>query len=110
MQRIAVQVYGAAKIEFSPRVQQLLSDYKKKGYDRLPVCMAKTALSLSGDPKLKGVPTDFTLTINDMIVSAGAGFVVPIVGEITKMPGLSTRPNVFDMDLNTETGEIIGLS
>lgn len=107
--KIAKEVYGASNVEFSTKVQNLLREYKKQGYDQLPVCMAKTALSLSGDPNLKGVPTGFTLTINDIFVSAGAGFVVPMVGEITKMPGLSTRPSVYDMDLDTETEEIKGL-
>lgn len=106
---IAKRVYGAGKVEFAPKVKVLMADYEKYGYNNLPVCMAKTALSLSGDPNLKGVPTDFTLTINDMFVSAGAGFVVPMVGEITKMPGLSTRPSVYDMDLDPNTEEISGL-
>ncbi|EEB17173.1 formate-tetrahydrofolate ligase, putative [Pediculus humanus corporis] len=109
VKKIAKEIYGAGSVEFVPKVKVLMSDYEKYGYDKLPVCMAKTALSLSGDPKLKGVPKDFTLTINDMFVSAGAGFVVPMVGEITKMPGLSTRPSVYDMDLDTETEEIQGL-
>lgn len=109
VKKIAKEIYGAGSVEFVPKVKVLMSEYEKYGYDKLPVCMAKTALSLSGDPKLKGVPKDFTLTINDMFVSAGAGFVVPMVGEITKMPGLSTRPSVYDMDLDTETEEIQGL-
>ncbi|KAI4468920.1 c-1-tetrahydrofolate synthase cytoplasmic-related [Holotrichia oblita] len=79
------------------------------GFGNLPICMAKTPLSLSGDPSVKGVPIDFTLKINDISISAGAGFIVPICGEITRMPGLSTRPSIYDMDLNTETGEIEGL-
>lgn len=107
--KIARDVYGAEKVEFAPKVKVLMAEYERHGYDKLPVCMAKTALSLSGDPKLKGVPKGFTLTINDMFVSAGAGFVVPMVGEITKMPGLSTRPSVYDMDLDADTEEIQGL-
>jgi len=86
-----------------------LNKYESKGYGKLPVCVAKTALSLSGDPNLKGVPTDFTLPIVDVYVSVGAGFVVVIAGEISKMPSLPTRPSIYDIDLNTETGEIIGL-
>lgn len=71
--------------------------------------MAKTSLSLTGDPSIKGAPVNFKLNINDMNVSVGAGFVIPICGEISKMPGLPTRPVIFDIDLNTETGEIEGL-
>ncbi|KAK6633026.1 hypothetical protein RUM43_012769 [Polyplax serrata] len=107
--KIAKNVYGAKEVEFAPKVQALMSQYQKYGYGQLPVCMAKTALSLSGDPKLKGVPKDFTLTINDVVLSAGAGFVVPMVGEITKMPGLSTRPSIYDMDVDSDTEEIEGL-
>lgn len=71
--------------------------------------MAKTSNSLTADPSMKGAPTGFKITVNDIIISAGAGFVVPICGDISKMPGLSTRPCFYDMDLNTETGEIEGL-
>lgn len=96
-------------MSFAPSVLASFREYKKHGFDKLPICMAKTALSLSGDPALKGVPSNFTLNINDVSVSAGAGFIVPMVGEITKMPGLSTRPSIFDMDLDPETEEIHGL-
>lgn len=71
--------------------------------------MAKTSNSLTGDPSVKGAPTGFTLRINDIFVSVGAGFVVPMVGEISKMPGLPTRPSIYDIDLDTKTGEIKGL-
>lgn len=71
--------------------------------------MAKTSLSLTGEPAIKGAPSGFTLKVNDILVSVGAGFVVPVVGEISKMPGLPTRPCIFDIDLNTTTGEIEGL-
>ncbi|XP_066996559.2 C-1-tetrahydrofolate synthase, cytoplasmic [Anabrus simplex] len=106
---IAQKMYGAAVIEFAPKVIKLLQEYPKWGFDKLPVCVAKTSLSLTGDPSIKGAPEGFTLHVNDIFVSAGAGFVVPVVGEITKMPGLGTRPNIYDMDLNTKTGEIEGL-
>lgn len=71
--------------------------------------MAKTSMSLTGDASVKGAPKDFKLVINDICLSAGAGFIVPMCGEISKMPGLPTRPSIFDIDLNTETGEIEGL-
>lgn len=71
--------------------------------------MAKTSNSLTGDASVKGAPTGFKLVIHDVIISAGAGFIVPICGDITKMPGLPTRPCIFDIDFNTETGEVEGL-
>lgn len=71
--------------------------------------MAKTQNSLTGDPNVKNAPTGFKLAISDIFISAGAGFIVPIVGEISRMPGLPTRPCIYDIDLNTETGEIEGL-
>lgn len=80
-----------------------------QGYDKLAICMGKTSNSLTGDAEIKGAPTGFKLIINDITLSAGAGLIVPICGNITKMPGLSTRPCIYDMDLDTETGEIIGL-
>lgn len=80
-----------------------------QGFDRLPICMSKTANSLTGDAAIKGAPTGFKLIVNDMFVSAGAGFIVAMCGEISKMPGLPTRPCIYDIDLDTETGEIVGL-
>lgn len=80
-----------------------------QGYDKFPICMAKTSNSLTGDAAVKGAPTGFTLKINGIFASVGAGFVVPMVGEISKMPGLPTRPSIYDIDLNTKTGEVEGL-
>ncbi|VVC39799.1 Formate-tetrahydrofolate ligase, FTHFS, conserved site,Formate-tetrahydrofolate ligase [Cinara cedri] len=109
IETIAKEMYGAKSVEFSEAMLNKLINYESKGYGKLPVCIAKTALSLSGNPNLKGVPTDFTLPIVDVSLSAGAGFIIAIAGEISKMPGLSTRPSIYDIDLNIETGEIIGL-
>jgi methylenetetrahydrofolate dehydrogenase (NADP+) / methenyltetrahydrofolate cyclohydrolase / formyltetrahydrofolate synthetase len=71
--------------------------------------MAKTSMSLSGDPSLKGAPKGYTLVINDMFISAGAGFIVPLIGDISKMPGLPTRPSIYDIDYNLEKNQIEGL-
>nr|CAD7456254.1 unnamed protein product [Timema tahoe] len=106
---IATEMYGAGNVELNDKVKQLIEQYTKLGYDKMPLCMAKTSLSLTGDPALKGAPSGFTLPITDIFVSVGARFVVPVVGEISKMPGLGTRPSIYDMDLDTETGEIEGL-
>jgi methylenetetrahydrofolate dehydrogenase (NADP+)/methenyltetrahydrofolate cyclohydrolase/formyltetrahydrofolate synthetase len=107
--RIAKEMYGAGNVDFSQKVRETMRLYAEKGYSKLPICMAKTSASLTGDPNIKGAPTGFRIFVNDMFLSAGAGFIVPMVGEISRMPGLPTRPAIFDIDLNTETGEIIGL-
>uniref|UniRef100_A0A1Y1L059 C-1-tetrahydrofolate synthase, cytoplasmic n=1 Tax=Photinus pyralis TaxID=7054 RepID=A0A1Y1L059_PHOPY len=109
MSKIARDMYGAEAVELAPNVRGRVEQYQAQGYGNLPICMAKTPLSLTGDPTIKGAPKGFTLKINDVTLSAGAGFIVPICGEITKMPGLPTRPSIYDIDLNTETGEIEGL-
>ncbi|KAF4518603.1 hypothetical protein B566_EDAN009852 [Ephemera danica] len=106
---IATNIYGAEKVELTPEAQKIADEYKKQGYDKLPLCMAKTHLSLSADPAKKGAPKGFTLPVKNLILSAGAGFVVPICGEISKMPGLTTRPSIYDMDIDEESGEIEGL-
>ncbi|XP_047509798.1 C-1-tetrahydrofolate synthase, cytoplasmic isoform X1 [Pieris napi] len=109
IQKIAFEMYGAGKIEYTDDVLDKIKRFTEKGYDKFPICMAKTSNSLTGDPTIKGAPTGFTLRINDIFVSVGAGFVVPMVGEISKMPGLPTRPSIYDIDLNTTTGDIEGL-
>lgn len=107
--KIATEMYGAGKIVLLEKVQKKIKMYNELGYDKFPICMAKTSNSLTGNPSIKGAPTNFTLDITDIFVSAGAGFIVPMVGEILMMPGLSTRPNIYDMDWNSETDEIEGL-
>ena len=106
---IAQEMYGAGEVRLAGKVQKKIEAYNKLGYDKLPLCMAKTSNSLTGDASIKGAPTGFTLDITDIFVSVGAGFVVPMVGEIMMMPGLSTRPSIYDMDWNSETNEIEGL-
>ncbi|XP_020278511.1 C-1-tetrahydrofolate synthase, cytoplasmic isoform X2 [Pseudomyrmex gracilis] len=107
--KIAKEMYGAGQVVLAEKVQKKIEEYNKLGYNKLPLCMAKTSNSLTGDPSIKGAPTGFTLNITDIFVSVGAGFVVPMVGEIMMIPGLSTRPCIYDMDLNSETNEIEGL-
>ncbi|XP_053964353.1 C-1-tetrahydrofolate synthase, cytoplasmic isoform X2 [Anastrepha ludens] len=109
MNVIARNMYGAGKVELTPKAVASLKKLYDAGFGKLPVCMSKTSGSLTGDAAIKGAPKGFTLTVQDVYVSAGAGFVVAMCGEITKMPGLSTRPAIYDIDLNTETGEIEGL-
>lgn len=106
---IAKEMYGADGIQLSPEAEAEVERYEKQGYGGLPICMAKTALSLSDDPNKKGVPTGFTLPIRNVRLSAGASFVYPLVGDMSTMPGLTTRPGFYDIDLNPDTGEIEGL-
>ncbi|EFN87737.1 C-1-tetrahydrofolate synthase, cytoplasmic [Harpegnathos saltator] len=107
--KVAKKIYGAGRVVLGENVQKKIESYNELGYNKLPICMAKTSNSLTGDPSIKGAPTGFTLDITDIFVSVGAGFVVPMVGEIMMMPGLSTRPSIYDMDWNSETDEIEGL-
>lgn len=88
-------MYGAACVEFSEVAKQKMKLYKDHGYDKLPLCIAKTHLSLSTDPKAKGVPTGFTVTIRDIRASVGAGFLYLLCGDIMTIPGLPTRPGTF---------------
>ena len=106
---IATRVYGAADIEVSAEVQAAVDRLTRDGMDKLPICMAKTHLSLSHDPALKGAPSGFVVPIRDIRPSAGAGFLFPLLGPIMTMPGLPTRPAFVDIDLDPDTGEIYGL-
>lgn len=106
---IACKVYGARDISLSDEARQKLDRYESLGFGQLPICMAKTHLSLSHDPTLKGRPTDFVVPIRDVRASVGAGFVYPLVGSISTMPGLTTRPCFYDIDIDPETEQISGL-
>jgi methylenetetrahydrofolate dehydrogenase (NADP+)/methenyltetrahydrofolate cyclohydrolase/formyltetrahydrofolate synthetase len=106
---IAKEMYGADGVELSAEAKAEVERYERQGYSNLPICMAKTALSLSDDPSRKGVPTGFTLPIRNVRLSAGASFVYPLVGDMSTMPGLTTRPGFYDIDLDPETGDILGL-
>lgn len=106
---IACKVYGADDISVSEEAHVKLEKYEALGFSNLPVCMAKTHLSLSHDPTLKGRPTGFTVPIRDVRASVGAGFIYPLVGAISTMPGLPTRPCFFDMDIDPNSEEITGL-
>lgn len=102
-------MYGADDIEISDEARVKLESYKALGFSSLPICMAKTHLSLSHDPSLKGRPTGFVVPIRDVRASVGAGFIYPLVGAISTMPGLPTRPCFFDMDIDPDSEEITGL-
>ncbi len=106
---IAKEVYGADGVDFSPLAQERIDEYSRLGFGNLPVCMAKTHLSLSHDPALKGVPKGFRVPIKDIRASTGAGFLYPLLGAMSTMPGLPTRPSFFDVDIDLETGRVMGL-
>ncbi|XP_060789979.1 C-1-tetrahydrofolate synthase, cytoplasmic isoform X2 [Neoarius graeffei] len=106
---IAQKIYGADDIELLSEAQHKVELYTKQGFGNLPICMAKTHLSLSHDAEKKGVPTGFVLPIRDIRASVGAGFLYPLVGTMPTIPGLPTRPCFYDIDLNPVTGEVIGL-
>ena len=106
---IATEIYGACHIEYSAKAKSQLREFAKAGFDTLPICMAKTQKSFSDDEKKIGRPVDFTITIREFEVAAGAGFVVPILGEMMRMPGLPAIPAAEGMDIDN-AGNIEGLS
>jgi len=109
IETIAKKTYGAGAVELSDAAKAKIERYTKLGYDKLPVCMAKTHLSFTADPEIKGAPTGFTLPIRDIRASVGAGFIYPVVGTMQTMPGLPTRPCYYDIDIDTENAEVQGL-
>ncbi|ASU78310.1 formate--tetrahydrofolate ligase [Actinopolyspora erythraea] len=109
IETIATRVYGADGVSYEPAAARALRSYADNGFDSLPVCIAKTHLSLSSDPTLLGAPTGWTLPVREVRASVGAGFVYPICGDIRTMPGLSSRPAAEHIDID-ERGEVVGLS
>jgi methylenetetrahydrofolate dehydrogenase (NADP+)/methenyltetrahydrofolate cyclohydrolase/formyltetrahydrofolate synthetase/formate--tetrahydrofolate ligase len=108
IETIARRVYGAEGVSYSPEAEAQLADFTAQGLGHLPICMAKTHLSLSHDPALKGAPSGFTLPIREVRAAAGAGFIYPLVGDIRTMPGLGTKPAYLGVDLD-EGGRVRGL-
>jgi formate--tetrahydrofolate ligase len=109
IETVATKVYGAAGVSYTPQASKQLDNYERNGFGRLPVCIAKTHLSISSDPKLKGAPTGWVLPVREVRASVGAGFIYPICGDMRTMPGLPTTPIAASIDIN-ENGEIVGLS
>jgi methylenetetrahydrofolate dehydrogenase (NADP+)/methenyltetrahydrofolate cyclohydrolase/formyltetrahydrofolate synthetase len=101
--------YGAAGVDYSPEAEAKVELYTRLGFDKLPICMAKTHLSFTDKPEIKNAPTGFRLPIRDIRASVGAGFLYPLVGSMRTMPGLPTRPVFFDVDLDLKTGKVLGL-
>jgi formate--tetrahydrofolate ligase len=110
IQTIATQMYGASAVSFDAQAEQDIDVAQQLGLDRLPICMAKTPLSLSHDPALKGRPSDFTLPIKEVRILAGAGFLTAVCSGIQLMPGLPKNPAGERIGIDPSTGEIVGLS
>lgn len=110
IETICREVYGAREVTYSPLAEEQMERYTKQGFHKLPICMAKTHLSLSTDPTKKGVPTGFSIAVREVRASVGAGFLYPLLGTMPTIPGLPTRPAIYDIDIDTKTGKVIGLS
>ncbi|MQM39059.1 Formate--tetrahydrofolate ligase [wastewater metagenome] len=108
IERIATRIYGADDVSFSADARRQIDTYQRQGYGELPVCVAKTHLSLSADASLRGAPTGWTLPVREVRLSAGAGFVYALCGDIRTMPGLGADPAAAHIDVD-ENGEITGL-
>ena len=109
IEHISREMYGAQGVTYDALAEEQIANYEKAGFGDLPICMAKTHLSLSHDPQLKGVPTGFTIPVREVRASVGAGFIYPLLGSMSTMPGLATKPAFMNIDLDVETGRVIGL-
>ena len=109
IETIATKVYGADGVEYYPPAAEQLESFERNGFGNLAICIAKSHLSISSDPKLKGAPTGWKLPVREVRASVGAGFVYPICGDMRTMPGLPSQPNAIRIDID-EKGEILGLS
>jgi formyltetrahydrofolate synthetase len=110
IEHIAKTIYGADGVSYEPLAEEQIATYEKAGFGDLPICMAKTHLSLSHDPTLKGVPSGFIVPVREVRASVGAGFIYPLIGKMSTMPGLATSAAYMKIDIDLETGKIVGLS
>jgi formate--tetrahydrofolate ligase len=108
IRKVATKVYGAKDVVFYLDAQKKIKQYNEDGLDKLPVCMAKTHLSLSADPTMLNAPTDFELPVRDIRAYTGAGWLVPLCGDIQQMPGLGKAPAALNVDIDAE-GKTVGL-
>jgi len=106
---VASEIYGAVSIDYQPLARRNLDLINRYGFDKLPVCIAKTQQSLSDNPNLLGLPRDFIVTVREIKIASGAGFLIPITGEILRMPGLSKSPAAYNIDIDDQ-GTITGVS
>jgi methylenetetrahydrofolate dehydrogenase (NADP+)/methenyltetrahydrofolate cyclohydrolase/formyltetrahydrofolate synthetase/formate--tetrahydrofolate ligase len=108
IETIATRVYGADGVEYSPIAETQIAEFEKAGLGYLPICMAKTHLSISHDPNLKGAPKGFTVPVREVRASVGAGFISPLLGEMRTMPGLGANPAYMKVDVDDD-GNVVGL-
>jgi len=109
IETIAREIYRADGVDYSPEAEEQIARYTRLGFDKLPICMAKTHLSFTHDASKKGAPTGFRIAVREIRASVGAGFLYPILGDMRTMPGLPTRPVFYDVDLDLKTGKVLGL-
>ncbi len=109
IETIAREIYRADGVDYTPEAEAAIERYTRLGFDKLPICMAKTHLSFTTDASKKGAPTGFRISVREIRASVGAGFLYPILGDMRTMPGLPTRPVFYDVDLDLETGKVLGL-
>ena len=109
IEKIATDIYGADGVVFEPLANRQIASFEEAGFGNLPICMAKTHLSLSHDANLKGRPTGFTVPVREVRASAGAGFIYPLLGTMRTMPGLPSKPAFMNVDIDLETGKVVGL-
>jgi len=109
IETIAKEIYRADGVDYSPEAEEQIARYTRLGFDKLPICMAKTHLSFTTDVSIKGAPTGFRIQVREVRASVGAGFLYPLLGKMSTMPGLPTRPASFDVDLDLKTGKVVGL-
>lgn len=109
IEKIATEIYGADGVSYEPLAERQIQSFEEAGFGKLPICMAKTHLSISHDAGLKGRPTGFTVPVREVRASVGAGFIYPLLGAMRTMPGLPTRPAFMDVDIDFETGRVVGL-
>ena len=108
IETIATEIYGADDVEYSPAADKQIASFEQAGYGYLPICMAKTHLSMSHDPALKGAPSGFTVSVREVRASVGAGFIYPLLGEMRTMPGLGATPAFMNVDIDAN-GDVVGL-
>jgi formyltetrahydrofolate synthetase len=109
IETIAKEIYRADGVDYSPEAEEQIARYTRLGFDKLPICMAKTHLSFTTDVSIKGAPTGFRVAVREVRASVGAGFLYPLLGKMSTMPGLPTRPVFYDVDLDLKTGKVMGL-
>ncbi len=109
IEHIAKEIYDAGSVSYEPLAEEQIAAYERAGFGKLPICMAKTHLSFTTDPNIKGAPSGFVIPVREVRASVGAGFIYPLLGKMSTMPGLATRAAFMSIDLDVETGQIKGL-